>query len=217
MRTIVVWDVPTRLFHWLVAALVAAAYVTWRLDWMEWHAWAGYALLVLVLFRLVWGFVGSETARFAAFLAPPRRVLRHLAHVFRREPDRQCGHNPAGGWMVVLLLVLLLGEALTGVYVNNDIADQGPLTEIVPAPIADLIDALHTSGLWQALLAAVALHVLAIAVYATAKGQNLVRPMITGRKLLPAETRPPALAGPRRALTVLGVGVAAVAALVNLL
>ena len=77
--------------------------------------------------------MGSETARFARFLASPRVAARHLARLFRREPDEQVGHNPAGGWMVLLLLALLLGETLTGIVVNNDVADEGPLTEMMPA------------------------------------------------------------------------------------
>jgi len=216
MRKVVIWDAPTRLFHWLTVILVAAAYATWRFDWMDWHVGVGTALLVLVIFQLVWGFLGSETARFAGFLASPRAAFAHLAHLFRREPDREVGHNPAGGWIVLLLLALLLGESLSGLYVNNDVAVEGPLTESVPAPISNLIDALHTV-LWWILLAAVTLHVLAVAVYWVAKGQNLVLPMITGRKTLPPETRAPALAGPLRALLVLGGSVLAVIALINFL
>ena len=101
-----------------------------------WHSWTGEALLALVLFRLLWAFFGSETARFSAFLASPRAGALYLAYVLRREPDRQIGHNPVGGWMVLLMLALLLAEALTGIYVANDIADEGPLTEIVPAVVA---------------------------------------------------------------------------------
>ena len=144
-RVVRVWDVPIRLVHWLVVALVAAAYATWRLNWMAWHGWIGDALLALLLFRLSWGFFGSETARFSRFLAPPRMVVQHLKHALLREPDRQIGHNPAGGWMVLLLLALLFAETLTGLYVANDIADAGPLTEVVPAPLADAIDAAHAS------------------------------------------------------------------------
>jgi|SRR5579872_1786035 len=216
MRKVVIWDAPTRLFHWLTAILVAAAYATWRFDRMDWHVWIGYALLALVIFRLLWGFFGSETARFVAFLASPRAAFAHLAHIFRREPDRQIGHNPAGSWMVLALLVLLLGETLTGLYVNNDIADEGPLTEIVPAPIANLIDTLHTY-LWWILLAAVTLHVVAVAIYRLAKGQNLMLPMVTGRKALPPEARAPALAGPFRALLVLGGSLLTVFVLINFL
>lgn len=209
---VLVWDAPTRWFHWLAAGLVAAAYVTWRLGFMGWHAWAGYALLWLVVFRLLWGVFGSETARFRRFLAAPGAALRHLAHLFRQEPDRQVGHNPAGGWMVVVLLALLLGESLSGLYVGNDIVDEGPLSELVPARVANLISALHTTIVWRALLAAVALHLLAITAYAAAKGQDLVRPMITGRKVLPLSTPVPATAGHARALTLLAVSALAAAA-----
>ena len=150
MRKIVVWDMPTRLFHWLTVMLVAAGYATWRLNWMDWHAYAGYALLALVVFRLLWGFFGSETARFARFIAAPRRAACHLVQLFRREPDHQVGHNPAGGWMVLLLLALLLAETLTGIYTNNDVADVGPFTELTPVPVANFITTLH-DVLWQAL------------------------------------------------------------------
>lgn len=200
------WDLPTRLFHWLTVVLVPAVYVTARLDWMDWHGFAGTALLALLLFRLAWGFLGSETARFAGFLAAPRVALRHLARLFRREPDAQIGHNPAGGWMVLLLLALLLGEALTGIVVNNDVADQGRLTALLPAWLADLITDLHAM-LWQALLAAVALHLAAIAIYAMAKGHHLLRPMLTGRKQLPAAGPPPRVTPPRIASLALALGV----------
>jgi cytochrome b len=201
-RKVVVWDAPTRLFHWLGALLVVAAYVAWRLGWMEWHARAGYAVLALTWFRLLWGFFGSDTARFSCFLATPHRAADHLARTFRREPDRQAGHNPAGGWMVLLLLALLLGETLTGIYVANDVADEGPLTALVPAQIANAITALHAI-FWDALLAAVALHVAAIVVYAAAKGHNLLRPMITGRKTLPPDVPAPRIAGNARAVALL--------------
>ncbi|MDR3422988.1 MAG: cytochrome b/b6 domain-containing protein [Xanthobacteraceae bacterium] len=215
-RKVLIWDAPTRIFHWLTAVLVLAAYITWRLDWMDWHAKAGDAVLMLAGFRLLWGFFGSETARFSRFLASPRTALHHLTHILRREPDRQAGHNPAGGWMVLLLLALLFGETLSGLYVANDVADQGPLTELVPARIANTITALHWI-FWDALLAAVALHVLAILAYAAAKGQNLVKPMITGRKSLPPDVSRPGIASPLRASFLLGCSAIAVAVLVNVL
>ena len=215
-RKIEVWDVPTRLFHWLTAALVFAAYITWRLDWMNWHAKAGYAVLTLVVFRLLWGFAGSDTARFSRFLASPPLALHHLAEIFRREPDHQVGHNPVGGWMVLLLLGLLFGETLSGLYIANDVADQGPLTELIPARIANAITALHWI-FWDVLLAAVALHVLAIAIYAIAKGHDLLMPMITGRKDLPPEVPRPRIGSLLRASLLLGASALAVAVLVNVL
>jgi cytochrome b len=203
-----VWDLPTRLFHWLTVALVAAAYVTERLDWMVWHVYAGEALLALVLFRLGWGLAGSHSARFVHFVTSPRAAAGHLAHLFRREPDDQAGHNPAGGWMVLLLLALLLGETLTGIVVNNDVADHGPLTDLMPAAVANLVTDLHAL-LWDALLAAIALHVAAILVYAVTKGHDLVRPMVTGRKRLAAWILPPRLVPSWHAFPVLVLAVAA--------
>jgi cytochrome b len=214
-RIVLVWDLPVRVFHWLLVLLVAAAYVTSRLNWMVLHGWVGYAALTLLLFRLIWGFFGGETARFSHFLASPRSAFQHLKHTFRREPDRQLGHNPAGGWMVLLLLALLLIETLTGVYIANDIADEGPLTEIVPAWAANAIESAHAI-VWDALLAAILLHLLAIGAFAAIKGQNLLRPMITGTKLLPASIAAPQAGGAARAgLLLLGCALAT-AMLVNL-
>lgn len=200
-RVIAVWDAPTRFFHWLTAILVAAAYATWYFDRMAWHIRIGYALLALLSFRLLWGFFGSETARFGRFLVTPRAAIRYLRLMLRPMPDDQVGHNPAGGWMVLFLLGVLLGETLTGVYVANDVADVGPLTEMTPAPIANAITGLHAI-LWDVLLAAIVLHVLAILAYAV-KGQNLLLPMISGRKRLPTRVPQPHMASATRALFLL--------------
>jgi cytochrome b len=200
------------LFHWIVVILVATAYVTSRLNRMVWHERAGYAVLTLVFFRLLWGFFGSETARFSRFLVSPRAAFRYLGHVLRREADRQAGHNPAGGWMVMLLLLLLLAESLTGMYVANDVADEGRFTELMPSPVANAITALH-SALWWTLLAAVALHIAAVLVYAAAKGQNLLRPMITGYKSLPVDVPRPQMASMALAAVLLGCSAIAAALL----
>jgi cytochrome b len=213
---VLVWDATTRLFHWLTAALVIACYVSWRVNWMDWHAWTGEAVLALVLFRLLWAFFGSETARFSTFLASPRAATLYLARMLRREPDRQIGHNPIGGWMVLLLLALLLGEALTGLYVANDVADEGPWTEIVPSVVANLITDLH-AYFWDALLAATVLHVIAILLYAVVMRHDLVTPMITGCKTLPQDTKPPRLASAARAAFLLGCSALAAAALATYL
>ncbi len=210
-RVVLVWDVPVRLVHWLIAILVAAAYATWRLSWMVWHGRIGCALLALLLFRLLWGFFGGETARFSRFLTSPRAVVQHLKYALLREPDRQVGHNPAGGWMVLFLLALLLAETLSGLYVANDIADVGPFTAIVPARVANAIEETHAI-VWEALFAAIILHVLAIFGYAAVKGQNLLRPMIVGTKVLPENVPAPRIASTARAAVLLAGG-AAVAAI----
>jgi cytochrome b len=216
VRRVLVWDLPTRLFHGATIVLVAAAYVTWRMNRITWHAWIGEALLALLLFRLLWGFFGSGSARFARFLVMPGLAFHHLLRILRREPDRAAGHNPAGGWMVILLLALLLGQSLTGVYVNNDIASEGPLTEIVPVAVANLISALHTI-LWDALLAAIALHLVAIAVHRIVKHHRLVAAIVGGYKLLPADVPAPPIAGNGRALALLAAAAFATAVLVRFL
>jgi cytochrome b len=215
-RIVLVWDIFIRAFHWLIVALVAAAYATWWLNWMVWHGWVGDAVLTLLVFRLSWGFFGSETARFSRFLTSPRTALQHLKDSLRRAPDDQVGHNPAGGWMVLILLALLLVETLTGLYVANDIADEGPMTEMAPAWLANSITAAHAI-VWDALLAAIVLHVLAIAGFALIKGQNLLRPMITGTKVMPATVAEPRAGSPALAALLLLGSVFVTALLVNLL
>lgn len=207
MRLVRVWDLPTRLLHWAIVVLVAALYVTWRVNWMGWHVLSGEALLALLLFRILWGFFGAETARFARFAASPGKALHHLAEFAHREPDTLVGHNPAGAWMVFALLGLLLAEVLTGLYVNNDVANEGPFTEIMPAPLANAISDLHAI-LWDVILVAVVLHILAILAYAAVKGQNLVGPMITGKKRLPETVVAPRLASLLLALMLFALAVA---------
>jgi len=213
---VLVWELPVRLFHWTIFALVVSAYVTWRENWMDWHVWIGYVALTAVLFRILWGFFGGDCARFTQFLTAPRAAASHLRHVLRREPDRQVGHNAAGGWMVLLLLALLLIETLSGLLVYNDIADEGPLTELMPAQLGTAITATHSIG-WDVLLGAACVHVAAILVYAGVKRQNLVGPMITGRKLLPPEIAAPRGGGALRAIVLLGISGLAVSALARYL
>lgn len=201
-RLVLVWDLPVRLFHWATVVLLPVLYLTWRWNRLDWHAWAGEALLTLVLFRLLWGVFGSDTARFRRFLASPAVACRYLMQWRHPGPDDQPGHNPAGGWMVVLLLALLLGQTLSGIFVQNDVSDDGPFTNILPAAVVNGVYVLH-GVLWDALLAAVALHVLAVLAYALLKRHNLVRPMLTGRKSLPALAPPPHIAGLPRALLLL--------------
>ena len=179
-RRIVVWDAATRLFHWLVALLVLAAYVTYRLNWIFMHVLAGEAVLALVLFRILWGFLGSETTRFASFMAPPGVALAYLAGIFRRQSPPRVGHNPAGGWMIVLLLALLVGETLTGILDNNDVASVGPLSAALSEPGMNVVTTLHRV-LWDALVVAIAIHLVAVLFYAVVLRQDLLLPMITGR------------------------------------
>ena len=107
-------DAPTRLFHWAIVVLLGVSWLAASQGWMTIHFASGYCVIALLLFRFAWGFIGSETSRFARFLKSPMAVLRHLAHLHHREPDTEIGHNAAGGWMVLLMLVLLVLQVGTG-------------------------------------------------------------------------------------------------------
>jgi cytochrome b len=200
-----VWDLPTRLFHWLIVILVPACYATARLGETDLHMQLGYAVLALILFRIAWGFLGSQTARFARFLASPAAVLRHLGELGRRAPDTEIGHNPAGGWMVLLLILLLIVQVASGLFANDGLGlSEGPLRHYVSDRASDLCTVVHSIAM-DAIWIAVALHVLAIIAYGVVKRQNLVRPMITGKKRLPAATPAPRMASPALALALLAI------------
>lgn len=210
MREVTVWDPWVRLVHWGIVILLAASWITARLHWMDWHFRAGYAALTLLLFRLAWGIVGSDTARFARFLKSPLAALRHLSHLARREPDAEVGHNAAGGWMVLVLLGLLLAQAVTGLFTYDQIFTYGPLARQVSEEWRDALSSWHVFNI-DLLLVAAALHVLAVALYRVAKGHRLTRAMVTGRKALPAGVPVPRMGSPLLALALLGASAALVA------
>jgi len=202
MRWVKVWDLPVRLFHWTIVLLILAAWVTQYANWMDLHMWIGEAILSLLLFRIVWGFVGSDTARFTRFLRSPVAALRHLAHLRRREPDREIGHNAAGGWMVLVMLALIGVQAGTGLFSNDDGDTEGPLMHVVSKQQSDWLSHIHYLN-FKAIEAVIVLHVLAVVAYAVLKRQNLVWPMVTGRKLMQVGTQSPRLVNPVWALVTL--------------
>ena len=209
-----VWDAPTRLFHWAVVLLLAFSYLSIQLGWIELHFLSGYTLLTLILFRIVWGFVGSETSRFRNFLRSPLAGLAHLAQFRRREPDTEIGHNAAGGWMVLALLLFIATQIATGLFSNDQFAYQGPLAHNVARTTSDWITGLHALN-FNIILGLTALHIAAIIAYAAVKRHNLVGPMITGKKRLPATMRQPRFTSPFLALGVLACSAGAVWLLVR--
>ncbi len=209
-----VWDAPTRLFHWAIVLLIAFSWFSIQKDWIQLHFYSGYAILALLLFRIVWGFVGSETSRFTRFLRNPLEALRHLAHFTRREPDTEIGHNAAGGWMVLAMLAALAAQVVTGLFSNDDVAEEGPLAHHVAKNVSNAITGLHGT-IFNVILALVALHVIAIVAYAVVKRHDLVRAMVTGRKRLPATMTQPRFRSPLLALLVLALSAAAVWLLVR--
>ncbi|MGD9095121.1 MAG: cytochrome b/b6 domain-containing protein [Chromatiales bacterium] len=178
LKMMEVWDLPLRLFHWLLAGLVVAAYVTVELggNFMEWHGRIGLAIMGLLVFRLAWGVVGSTHARFASFLPTPRRLGNYL-----RGEWCDHGHNPLGALSVIAMLALLLWQAVSGLFGNDDIAFNGYLYSLVSGDTSDWMTGWHKRGYWV-IIALVVLHLAAIAFYRRIKKVDLITPMITGKK-----------------------------------
>lgn len=206
-----VWDGWVRLFHWGAVACVAVSYASAKAGAWGIHYASGYTLLTLVLFRIAWGLVGSQNARFATFIRSPLAALRELAKFGRPGPDVATTHNPAGAWMVVVMLALLLAQAVSGLFTNHDAgftySQHGPLANWVSEATSERMSGLHLR-LINLLLIAVLLHVLAVLAYRLVKRQDLVRPMLTGVKHLPESAARP----PRHGPALLGVALLAAAA-----
>ena len=210
-----IWDLPTRLFHWALVLCVIGLFITGKTggDAMNWHFRLGYAALTLVLFRIVWGFIGGRWSRFTRFFPTPARVLRYLRG--QPLPEDKAGHNPLGALSVFALLLLMAVQAVTGLFSYDEIAFAGPLSGLVSNRAVSLATSCHKSWGQGLIIAFIALHVLAIIVYTVLK-HGLLWPMIVGDKALDADL-PPARdsAGTRiLALLVLIVLAAAMYALV---
>lgn len=215
LREVAVWDLPTRMFHWALVAAIIGSVTTVQLHWMAEHALFGYAILTLVIWRVLWGFLGSENARFAHFLKGPGAVVAHLGHLIARRPDRETSHNPAGGWAVVVLLALLAAQAGTGLFANDDILFRGPLAGMVGKAMSDRITGWHYA-IKDLLIVMIALHVAAAILYRLWPRHRLVEAMVTGRKALPGDVPAPRLAGLGRAAILLVLAAAAVRGIVSL-
>lgn len=170
------WDLPTRLFHWLLVLCVVAAVVTGQIggNLIDWHARIGIVIVGLIGFRLVWGLCGSTYARFAQFMPSPARIKAYLSGAWQGA-----GHNPLGALSVLGLLGLLTAQLLTGLFANDDIAFTGPLYALIDKDLSDRLAGLHRLGA-NLLFVLVGLHVAAIAFYGHVKKHNLVKPMVTG-------------------------------------
>ncbi|HCY16291.1 MAG: cytochrome B [Curvibacter sp. GWA2_64_110] len=177
-----VWDLPTRIFHWALAACVVASVVTGQVGGaaMDWHFRIGYAVLALLLFRLGWGLVGGHWSRFSSFLYSPSTLLRYLRG--QGGPELSVGHNPLGAGSVFALLFFLLAQVATGLISDDEIASSGPLTSLVPGTWVSQATWYHSSIGKLVLIGLVALHLAAIVFYLWRKRENLVRPMLLGDK-----------------------------------
>lgn len=174
-RTVRVWDLPTRLFHWALVLAVAACFVTAKAGEMEAHGIAGLSVLGLLVFRVAWGFAGSTHARFASFVRGPRAVRDYLQGRWHG-----LGHNPVGALSVLAFLAVLLAQAGSGLFASDDSLFQGPLAALASAGTVEQLSSLHRLQ-EPLLIALVVLHVAAMAWYRRVKRRDLVTPMFTGR------------------------------------
>lgn len=178
-----VWDPLVRAFHWALVGAFATAYITGE-DWLDLHVWAGYGIAGLVLFRLLWGVVGTRHARFSDFVRGPRAVAAYLRALLRRRAPRYLGHNPAGGAMIVALLVSLVVTTLTGLALYGIDPGAGPMAGWLAGGSEFWKEGLEeTHEVFANLtLFLVGLHVIGVLIAGYLHGENLVRAMFTGRK-----------------------------------
>ena len=188
------WDLPVRVMHWSLVVLIPALWWTWKSGQMLIHVRLGYAVLAILVFRLFWGLVGGSTARFAGFVRGPMGVATYLRGLFSKHDEPSPGHNPVGGWSVVILLLLLVGVVGTGLFCEDtDGLNSGPLNYLIQGDLSSGMSHWHHL-LFNILLGFIALHLLAISFYAVVKRENLVGPMLTGRREMAAPRIAPTFA-----------------------
>lgn len=196
-----VWDLPTRIFHWLLAALIGFSWWSVHHHHTRWHIWSGCAILTVLIFRLLWGFVGSSTARFSSFVPGPRAVRDYLSGRWTGV-----GHNPLGGLSALaLLLAVCIQVGLGLVAQDEDGIYAGPLYRLISSTRSDQARDLHESW-FNVIVGLIALHVAAIIFYRL-RGRRLTKPMITGRAVLDPEIEPMRPGKWWAALICLGVGI----------
>lgn len=171
----ILWDIPTRLFHWILVISIFISWLSHELENIELHVWAGYSVITLLLFRITWGFTGSYTSRFTTFIKSPAAVIKYL----KGENIQYTGHNPSGAYSVVALLVICLVQVITGLFMTDEITFDAPLYPFVSDDLAETMAVIHEIN-FNVLLFLISLHVLAVLYYVTVKGQGLIRSMITG-------------------------------------
>ncbi len=198
------WDLPTRLFHWALVFCIISAWVSFEYagklgdPTLRWHRWNGYAILILLVFRILWGFVGGSTSRFAAFIRWPWVALGYLKDTLAGRHRAYLGHNPAGSWMIVALIVVVMGQGVLGLFTleHNEVT-AGPLQRLIldDEVTTKLVQSLHGRGFYV-IMGLAALHVLANVLYQHLAKDKLITAMVTGRKPMAAyEDQPEASGG----------------------
>lgn len=184
-----VWDLPTRVFHAALMACVIALVITGQIggEAMTLHFYCGYSVLTLLLFRIVWGFIGGHWSRFAQFIPTPAQLRAYVLSLTQRQALVSAGHNPLGAVSVVAMLLVLLAQVLSGFLSDDEISVSGPWTAWAPSAWIEWATAYHTEIGKGVLIGWVLLHVAAVLAHKYIKGDDLIRPMVSGDKNLPAD------------------------------
>jgi cytochrome b len=181
--TLKIWDLPVRIFHWALVVAFAAAYITNLLgvNYFKYHVWCGYVVIILVLFRIIWGLVGTYHAKFINFVRNPFATAKYAVSIIKKVDKHYAGHNPLGALMVVMLLLTILIQAITGLFSNDEIFNLGPLYGYISNDLSIVLTAIHQK-LFYWILAAVILHIIAVFLHVFFKRDNLIKAMMTGKK-----------------------------------
>lgn len=211
MHSVRIWDLPTRLFHWALVLCVVGLVITANVggNAMNWHFRLGYSVLTLLLFRLVWGFVGGHWSRFSSFIYGPSALFAHLRGEGR--PEHIAGHSPTGALSVFALLCVLLAQVGSGLFSDDDIAFSGPLAGLVSGTAVSLATGYHKEIGKLMLIGLVVLHLGAIAYYKKVKKSDLIRPMVHGDKQFEAPVPPSHDSARSRLLALVILGMCALA------
>ena len=178
-----IWDLPIRIFHWLLVVALAGAWYTSEQgsEMIDYHMQIGYFILGLVVFRIVWGIVGTKHAKFSQFFPTPSRIKDYFTSPDEKSENSTPGHNPLGSLAIFAMLALIALQAISGLFIDDDVFSSGPYYETVDKEIEKIMSFLH-HNMFDALLYIIGLHLIAIGYYALRKKRNLVKPMITGKK-----------------------------------
>ncbi len=205
-KKIKVWDLPTRLFHWvLVIAFAVSSYSAFQDkygDFAAIHLWSGFTILALIVWRILWGFFGSETSRFTRFLKSPRAAFTYAKSLTNQNAPQTLGHNPLGGYSVVLMLLLLLAQAGLGLFASDGMFFDGPFSGYASDYTSNITELHETLG--YVLFGLVGLHVLVILFYWIWKKVNLILPMITGNSSVTGDVPQPRVGSKLIALILAG-------------
>lgn len=183
MNRQLVWDLPLRLFHWLLVASLIAQWLTAEVleNATQWHAYIGYFTLGLILFRVIWGFAGTRHSKFSSFMGSPKAIFHYTKSLFSENYKAHVGHNPLGGLLLPSVLILVGLQAVSGLFVTDDIIFNGPYYASVGTQVQEVMQTIHHS-IFDWLLYLIGLHLLALLFYKFKLKQSLVKPMIDGKK-----------------------------------